>query len=84
MSRNTNLPPAPHPPHGQIGYLQLPATDVAGSASFYESVFGWSTDPSSGELRGARDDRPVDRRPATGHRSRAGGVDLRRRPVIPP
>lgn len=48
MSRNTNLPPAPHPPHGQIGYLQLPATDVAGSASFYESVFGWSTYPSSG------------------------------------
>jgi predicted enzyme related to lactoylglutathione lyase len=37
-----------HPPHGQIGYLQLPALDVAVSASFYASVFGWSTDPASG------------------------------------
>ncbi len=30
-----------HPPHGQIGYLQLPALDVAASAAFYRSVFGW-------------------------------------------
>jgi predicted enzyme related to lactoylglutathione lyase len=32
------------PPHGQIGYLQLPALDVARSAAFYENVFGWSVD----------------------------------------
>ena len=30
------------PPHGQVGYLQLPALDVARSAAFYETVFGWS------------------------------------------
>jgi len=33
-----------HPPRGQIGYLQLPALDIARSAAFYESVFGWSVD----------------------------------------
>ena len=36
-----------HPPRGQIGYLQLPAVDVARSAAFYESVFGWSADGGS-------------------------------------
>src|SRR6266540_3975091 len=30
------------PPHGQIGYLQLPALDVARSAAFYQAVCGWS------------------------------------------
>ena len=30
-----------NPRHGQIGYLQLPAVDVARSAAFYETVFGW-------------------------------------------
>jgi predicted enzyme related to lactoylglutathione lyase len=30
------------PPHGQVGYLQLPALDVARSAAFYQAVFGWS------------------------------------------
>jgi predicted enzyme related to lactoylglutathione lyase len=39
-----------HPPHGQIGYLQLPALDVARSAAFYETVFGWSVDLSSGSF----------------------------------
>ena len=33
-----------HPSHGQIGYLQLPALDVAQSARFYETVFGWNVD----------------------------------------
>jgi predicted enzyme related to lactoylglutathione lyase len=37
-----------HPPHGRLGYLQLPATDIARSAAFYESVFGWSTDGDRG------------------------------------
>src|SRR4029453_17621493 len=30
------------PPHGQVGYLQLPALEVARSAAFYQAVFGWS------------------------------------------
>jgi predicted enzyme related to lactoylglutathione lyase len=42
-SLNENAPGA-HPVHGQIGYLQLPALDVARSAAFYEAVFGWSVD----------------------------------------
>jgi predicted enzyme related to lactoylglutathione lyase len=33
-----------HPAQGQIGYLQLPALDVARSASFYEAVFDWTTE----------------------------------------
>lgn len=32
------------PRHGAPSYLQLPASDVAASAAFYEAVFGWSTD----------------------------------------
>jgi len=32
--------------NGQIGYLQIPATDVAASCSFYRAVFGWDTDPT--------------------------------------
>lgn len=47
MSLDNDRPP-PHPPRGQIGYLQLPTVDVARSASFYASVFGWSTDPTNG------------------------------------
>jgi predicted enzyme related to lactoylglutathione lyase len=39
---------APHPVRGQIGYLQLPAVDVARSAAFYAQVFGWSVDPGNG------------------------------------
>jgi predicted enzyme related to lactoylglutathione lyase len=45
MSRNDQ-----HPPHGQIGYLQLPALDVACSAAFYETLFGWSVDPGHGSF----------------------------------
>lgn len=44
MSRNTDRALA----YGQIGYLQLPAVDIARSADFYESVFGWSADPARG------------------------------------
>ena len=35
---------------GQIDYLQLPALDIQQSATFYQSVFGWSVDPSSGSF----------------------------------
>lgn len=27
--------------NGKICYVEIPATDIAGSASFYEKVFGW-------------------------------------------
>lgn len=33
-----------HPRHGQLGYLQLPAVEVAESAAFYGAVFGWTTE----------------------------------------
>jgi predicted enzyme related to lactoylglutathione lyase len=29
------------PVHGQISYLQIPATDTMDSAAFYETVFRW-------------------------------------------
>jgi predicted enzyme related to lactoylglutathione lyase len=38
------------PPHGQVGYLQLPALDVARSATFYEAVFGWSVGSDNGSF----------------------------------
>ena len=34
--------------HGRLSYMQIPATDVKQSASFYEQVFGW-------QLRGGSD-----------------------------
>ena len=39
---------ATQPAHGQIGYLQIPATDTDASCAFYRDVFGWTTDPSWG------------------------------------
>ena len=55
-----------HPPHGQIGYLQLPAIDVARSAAFYEAVFGWSValDHGSFEAPGMIGQWTTDRAPA--------------------
>ena len=41
MSSNGDRGPRQHPAHGQIGYLQLPATDLAASLAFYQGVFGW-------------------------------------------
>jgi predicted enzyme related to lactoylglutathione lyase len=38
----------PHPARGQVGYLQLPALDIARSAAFYTDVLGWSVDPEGG------------------------------------
>jgi predicted enzyme related to lactoylglutathione lyase len=39
------------PRHGQIDYLQLPARDLAQSATFYETVFGWSVDRDHGSFQ---------------------------------
>jgi predicted enzyme related to lactoylglutathione lyase len=36
--------------HGQIDYVQLPARDIAQSATFYEKVFGWSVDATGGSF----------------------------------
>src|SRR5215208_6265232 len=41
---------ANEPAHGRIEYLQLPAVDLERSATFYDGVFGWSVDPSSGSF----------------------------------
>jgi predicted enzyme related to lactoylglutathione lyase len=38
------------PPHGQIGYLQIPARDIAASAAFYTAAFGWSVDADGGSF----------------------------------
>lgn len=32
----------PSPTDGKICYIELPATDVARSVSFYQQIFGWS------------------------------------------
>jgi predicted enzyme related to lactoylglutathione lyase len=52
--------------HGQIGYLQLPAVDIARSAAFYETVFGWSVDAGRGsfEAPGLIGQRTTERPPA--------------------
>lgn len=50
MSPAGNRPDTQHPPHGQIGYLQLPALDLARSAAFYETVFGWSAELEHGSF----------------------------------
>ncbi|HEX3622181.1 MAG TPA: VOC family protein [Acidimicrobiales bacterium] len=31
--------------HGQLAYLQIPATDVGRAGEFYGQVFGWSVEP---------------------------------------
>jgi hypothetical protein len=50
MSGGEGTPAGPHPAHGQVVYLQLPAADVTASAAFYEAVFGWSVDPEKGRF----------------------------------
>jgi predicted enzyme related to lactoylglutathione lyase len=44
MSSTSDRTQGQHPAHGQIGYLELPALDVAASAHFYATVFGWQVD----------------------------------------
>jgi predicted enzyme related to lactoylglutathione lyase len=46
VSRNSQ-----HPARGQVGYLQLPALDIAASAAFYEQVFGWQAELRYGSFR---------------------------------
>jgi predicted enzyme related to lactoylglutathione lyase len=67
MSEDTPSRATVHPPRGQIGYLQLPAVDVARSAAFYASVFGWRTDQVSGsfEAPGMIGQWTTDRQPGT-------------------
>lgn len=53
----------PTPANGKICYVELPAVNVAESAAFYQSVFGWSVrkrgdgatafDDTTGEVSGA-------------------------------
>lgn len=50
MSTDARRRPGQHPAHGQIGYLQIPARDIARSAAFYESVFGWQGEPDHGSF----------------------------------
>jgi predicted enzyme related to lactoylglutathione lyase len=50
VSRTDDRPRSQHPPQGQIGYLQLPALDVARSAAFYREVFGWSVELTHGSF----------------------------------
>ena len=50
MTSGEGAPSGPHPAHGQVVYLQLPAADPAASAAFYQAVFGWSVDPDRGRF----------------------------------
>lgn len=56
------------PPHGQLGYLQIPAVDITRSAAFYQAVFGWSVDPDHGsfEAPGITGQWTTELKPATG------------------
>src|SRR5437764_15191961 len=42
-SRNRTTAVTPTFGNGKICYVELPATDISLSASFYEKVFGWKT-----------------------------------------
>lgn len=44
MSQTSERSRGQHPPHGQIGYLEIPVLDVAASANFYAKVFGWQAE----------------------------------------
>lgn len=48
MSSTDERPEGHHPPHGAVGYLQVPALDLRASATFYETVLGWSVDTENG------------------------------------
>jgi predicted enzyme related to lactoylglutathione lyase len=67
MSQTSDRPTGSHPPHGQIGYLQLPAVDLAESATFYEGVFRWSVELTyaSFEAPGLIGQFTTDRAPST-------------------
>ena len=48
MSSSDERPEGHHPPHGSLGYLQVPALDLEASAAFYQIVLGWSVDHENG------------------------------------
>jgi predicted enzyme related to lactoylglutathione lyase len=50
MNHQEHSPSGEATPHGQIGYVQIPAVDLAQSAAFYETVFGWSTELGHGSF----------------------------------
>jgi len=66
MSGGQGSPAGPHPRQGPVVYLQLPAVDIAASATFYEAVFGWSVDSDRGrfEAPGIIGEWTTDRPPA--------------------
>lgn len=39
----TTPTPSPNYRTGKICYIEIPAIDIAGSAQFYQQVFGWQT-----------------------------------------
>jgi hypothetical protein len=53
----------PSPTHGKVCYIEMPTTDIARSAAFYHSVFGWNIrkrgdgatafDDATGQVSGA-------------------------------
>ena len=46
----STTPTHPQPQRGQLGYLQLPAHDVARSLAFYTEVFGWTGETEHGSF----------------------------------
>ena len=65
MTSTDEHPAGRPPPHGAIGYLQLPTTDVAASIAFYEAVLGWRGEEThaSFEAPGVIGQWTTDRRP---------------------
>lgn len=53
-----------HPAHGQLGYLQIPARDLAASGAFYAAVLGWDADPPGFTAPGLIGQWVTDRPPA--------------------
>ena len=50
MSQTEDRSKGQYPAHGSIGYLQLPARDLAQSLTFYREVFGWSGEVEYGSF----------------------------------
>ena len=52
----TTPTPSPNYRTGKICYIEIPASDIADSAQFYQQVFGWHTrqrsDDTTGEVSG--------------------------------
>ncbi len=71
--------------NGKICYVEMPATDIAGSADFYKRVFGWTIrkrgdgstafDDTTGEVSGARAPARSKARPPVLHHGGQRGRD---------